>query len=255
MNGGAPVRADYPFSAALDSGCEDDGRMGCRVLGVDGCKAGWVGIVLSDGAALPFFATAIGDLAEQASVAGPLDVVAIDMPIGLPDASRRRADVLARQLAGPRWASVFMTPVRAALAEEEFAAATAVNVKLAGEGISRQAHGLRAKILQVDQWVRHAPHRVAEIHPEVSFACLAGAPLNLSKSTWAGVVRRRQLLAGAGVVLADDLGLAGEKAGVDDILDAAVAAWTALRVAGGQARPVPDPPELFSDGLPCAIWT
>jgi len=181
-----PVRADYSFSAALDSGCEDDGRMGCRVLGVDGCKAGWVGVVLPDGAAFAYFATAIGDLAEQASVAGPLDVVTVDMPIGLPDAGRRRADVLARRLAGPRRASVFMTPVRAALAEEDFAAATAMNAGLAGEGISRQAHGLRAKILRVDEWVGHSPHRVAEIHPEVSFACLAGAPLTVSKSTWAG---------------------------------------------------------------------
>ena len=79
-------------------------------------------------------------------------------------------------------------------------------------------------------------------------------PLNVSKSTWAGAARRRQLLAGAGIVLDDDLGLAGEKAGADDILDAAVAAWTALRVARGQAQPIPDPPEVFSDGLPCAIW-
>ena len=228
---------------------------GCRVLGVDGCKAGWVGIVLSDGAALACFAPTIGDLAEQARTAGPLDVIAIYMPIGLPDAGRRQADVLARQLAGPRWASVFMTPVRAALAEEQFAAATAVNVELAGEGISRQAHGLRAKILQVDQWVRHAPCRVAEVHPEVSFARLAGAPLTGSKSPWAGAARRRQLLAGAGIVLADNLGPAGEKAGVEDILDAAIAAWTALRVASGQARPVPEAPEIFSDGLPCAIWT
>jgi hypothetical protein len=43
--------------------------------------------------------------------------------------------------------------------------------------------------------------------------------------------------------------------GVDDVLNAAVAARTALRVASGQARPVPDPPETFGDGLPCAIWT
>jgi predicted RNase H-like nuclease len=229
--------------------------VGYRVLGADGCKAGWVGFVLSDGVAAPFFATSIGELAEQASAGGPLDAVAIDMPIGLPDAGRRQADVLARQLAGPRRASVFMTPVRAALSERQFAAATAVNVQLAGEGISRQAYGLRAKILQVDQWVRHAPGRVAEIHPELSFACLAGAPLAGGKSTWAGIARRRELLAAAGIVLAGDLGLAGEKAGIDDILDAAIAAWTALRVASGQARPVPDPPEVFSDGLPSAIWT
>ena len=228
--------------------------MGCRVLGVDGCKAGWVGVVLPDGAALAYFTTTIGDLAEQVSVAGPLDAVTVDMPIGLTDAGRRRADVLARQMTGPRRASVFTTPVRAALAEEEFAAATAMNLKLAGEGISRQAHGLRAKILRVGGWVRHAPQRVAGIHPEVSFACLAGAPLTVSKSTWVGAARRRHLLAGAGIVLAGDLGLAGEKAGVDDILYAAVAAWTAVRIASGRARAVPDPPELFSDGLPCAIW-
>jgi predicted RNase H-like nuclease len=228
--------------------------MGWRVLGVDGCKAGWAGIVLSDGAANSCFATAIGDLVEQASLTGPLDVVAIDMPIGLPDTGRRQADVLARTLAGPRRASVFVTPVRAALAEKEYAAATAVNHKLAGEGISRQAYGLRAKILQVDQWVRHAPHRVVEIHPEVSFASLAGEPLDVSKSTWAGMAKRRHLLAGAGIILADDLGLAGQKAGADDILDAAAAAWTAIRVASGQARPFPGSPERFSDGLSCAIW-
>lgn len=88
-----------------------------------------------------------------------------------------------------------------------------------------------------------------------SFACLAGAPLTVRKSTWAGVIRRRQLLAQAGIVLDDELGLAGEKAGVDDILDAAVAAWTALRVTRGQARSIPDPPDLFGDGLPCSVWT
>ena len=246
--------SDYSFPASLEYGWGDHGCMGWWVLGVDACKAGWAGIVLADGVARSCFATAISDLAEQASRTGPLDVVAIDMPIGLPDAGRRQADVLARALAGPRRASVFMTPVRAALAEEEYAAATAVNVKLAGEGISRQAYGLRAKILQVDQRVRHAPYRVVEIHPEVSFACLAGKPLDVSKSTWAGVARRRHLLAGAGIVLADDLGPAGQQASVDDILDAAVAAWTALRVASGQARPSPGAPEMFSDGLSCAIW-
>jgi len=68
------------------------------------------------------------------------------------------------------------------------------------------------------------------------------------------VARRRLLLARAGIVLAEDLGQPGEKAGVDDVLDAAVAAWTARRVAAGQAQPVPQPPEKFSDGLTCAIW-
>jgi predicted RNase H-like nuclease len=42
---------------------------------------------------------------------------------------------------------------------------------------------------------------------------------------------------------------------VDDVLDAAAVAWTADRVARGTARHAPDPPERFSDGIDCAIWT
>ncbi len=73
------------------------------MLGVDACKTGWIGIALSQG---------IGDLVEDASSGGPLAVIAIDIPIGLPDTGRRQADLLVRKAVGPRWASVFVTPVR-----------------------------------------------------------------------------------------------------------------------------------------------
>ena len=80
----------------------------CRVLGVDACKAGWAGIALSDGTMCAYFAAAISDLAEQASSSGPLDLIAVGMPIGLPDTGRRQADVFLRKLVGPRWTSVFI---------------------------------------------------------------------------------------------------------------------------------------------------
>jgi predicted RNase H-like nuclease len=227
---------------------------GWRVLGVDACKAGWIGIALSQGALSAHAAAGIGDLVEDASSGGPLAVIAIDIPIGLPDTGRRQADLLVRKAVGPRWASVFVTPVRPALEAGDYASAAALSRRLAGEGISRQAFALQAKILQVDQWVRQTRHRVVEVHPEASFAQLAGAPLHARKSTWAGMAQRRQLLARADIVLPEDLGPAGEKAAVDDVLDAAVAAWTAVRVLQDQARPYPDPPELFSDGLTSAIW-
>jgi predicted RNase H-like nuclease len=99
------------------------------------------------------------------------------------------------------------------------------------------------------------PARVVEAHPELSFAAMAGAPLRSRKITWAGAVQRRALLAQAGILLDGDLGLAGEQAGVDDVLDAAAAAWTARRVSQGVARCLPSPPEVFSDGIPAAIWT
>ncbi|GAB3155317.1 DUF429 domain-containing protein [Microbispora hainanensis] len=249
------------------------------MLGVDACRAGWIGVVPSaasgggsggGGAARAYFAPRIADLVARADADGEVAVVAVDMPIGLPDGlsdvhaggpggpggpgGRRRADVLARAELGPRWRSVFMTPARAAIEADDYATAVAVNRRLTGEGVSRQAYGLKEKLLEVERWVREAGRRVVEIHPELSFARLAGAPLPHPKTTWAGAERRRELLAAAGVVLAGDLGPAGAAAGVDDVLDAGAAAWTALRVASGEARPLPDPPEVFSDGIPCAIW-
>jgi predicted RNase H-like nuclease len=235
-----------------------------RVLGVDACRAGWVGIALPGGIALPdgeaqaYFGPAIRELADRAAVDGPVTVIAIDIPLGLADAGRRRADVLAREALGRRWPSLFITPVRAAVLAAGYQAAAAENRRLAGEGLSRQAFALRAKILDVDQWVRAgspAPPLVVEAHPELSFAAMAGAPLRSRKTTWAGAVQRRTLLAQAGIALADNLGVAGEQAGVDDVLDAAAVAWTARRVSQGAARCLPSSPEVFSDGIPSAIWT
>jgi predicted RNase H-like nuclease len=208
---------------------------------------------LSQGAVSGYFAPEIVDLVEKGSEGGPLAVVAIDIPIGLPDAGRRQTDLLARKAVGQRWASVFMTPVRPALEASDYESASAASLKLAGEAISRQAFALHAKILQVDQWVRQARHRVVEVHPEVSFVQLAAGPLPAPKSTWVGVARRRKLLARVGMALPDDLGPAGGKVAVDDVQDAAVAAWTAVRVLRNQARRYPDLPEVFSDGLASAI--
>jgi predicted RNase H-like nuclease len=229
-----------------------------RVLGVDACRAGWAGIALAGGEARAYFAPGIRELADRAAADGPLQVIAIDIPIGLADTGRRGADVLARKELEGRWPSLFIAPVRAAVEAAGYQAAAAENRRLAGEGLSRQAFALRAKILDVDQWLQAgspAPARVVEAHPELSFAAMAGAPLRSRKNTWAGAVQRRTLLAQAGIVLDGDLGLAGEQAGVDDVLDAAAAAWTARRVSHGSARCLPPSPEVFSDGIPAAIWT
>ncbi|HEX2298182.1 MAG TPA: DUF429 domain-containing protein [Pseudonocardiaceae bacterium] len=250
--------ASPPTSSAAHglSPVSENARVGHeRVLGVDACKTGWVGIALDDDHAVAYVAMTIGELAGQAESDGPVTVVAIDIPIGLPDNGHRQADTLARQAIGPLRSSVFVTPVRAAIEAPDHATASAHNRSLAGAGISIQAFGLKPKLLQVDQWIRHTHHRVVEAHPEVSFAELAGAPLELRKHTWAGAERRLRLLAEAGITLTGDLGDAGTQAAVDDVLDAAACAWTARRVARGEARSRPDPPERFSDGLPCAIWS
>jgi len=227
-----------------------------RVLGVDGCRTGWVGIVLDGGRVTAVHGTTITEVLDKAGSDGGLACVAVDIPIGLPDTGRRQADVLARKALGPRWQSIFLTPVRPALLTADFAEAVALNRERAGEGLSRQAFALRTKVLEVDALVRDGARPVVvEVHPELSFATMSGGPLAAGKKTWAGAQERRALLARHGIPVPEDLGPAGALAAVDDVLDAAAAAWSASRRAAGLARSMPAPPERFSDEIPCAIWT
>ena len=223
-----------------------------RVVGIDGCRKGWVGIVLDGSRIEPLFARRVADLVDGA---GDVAGIAIDIPIGLPDHGVREADRAARQRLGRLASSVFLTPVRAALAVEPYRAATAVAVRLTGSGISQQAYRLREKIFEVESWLPGRPAPVWEVHPEVSFAVANGAPLDYSKHTWAGGQERRLILDRQGLIMAGPLLPAGRHAGADDVLDAAIAAWSARRLAAGGGQSLPAAPgELTPDGRPMAIW-
>ncbi len=86
----------------------------------------------SGGEPRAYLAPTIRELTEQATADGPLGVVAIDIPIGLADTGRRRADQLARAALGRRWPSLFITPVRDAVQAGDFPAAQAASRRLAG---------------------------------------------------------------------------------------------------------------------------
>jgi predicted RNase H-like nuclease len=203
-----------------------------QTLGVDAARGGWIAVALKDGrfadAALERRFPVLLERFPEAAVIG------VDVPIGLPEVgSRRRADVEARAIVGARRASVFFTPPRAAVE-----AATYTEARNVAPGTSAQGWALRASILDVD---RVRDERVREVHPEVSFAVLAGRPLAAAKRTWNGQRERLQLLAGAGIEIPDalDAGLVA----ADDVLDAAVAAWTATRIARGEHITLPRDPE------------
>jgi predicted RNase H-like nuclease len=93
---------------------------------------------------------------------------------------------------------------------------------------------------------------VLESHPEVSFAEIDPACVVRSKLTAVGEAGRRQALVTVG--LEPPAYLRGQGYAADDLLDACVLAWTARRYAEGTAYSLPDPPEVFSDGIPAAIW-
>ena len=223
------------------------------VMGVDACSTGWIGIVEWDGRISAHWAPDIVSLMAEASPDGPLAVVAVDMPIGLADAGRRAPDQLARAIVGPRASSVFPTPARAAIEADTYVEANIRNWDLVGTGVSKQAYGLRKKLLEVNAWANAEPGRVLEMHPEVSFVHLTNGHLP-PKRSWAGMHARMSALAAVGFRVPDDLGPIGARVGTDDVIDAAVGAWTARRRTEGFAVSYPDPPIQYSDGWPCAIW-
>lgn len=224
------------------------------VLGVDGCRSGWVGVVLASARpAAGVIGPAIAALVEAASAAGPLDAIGIDMPIHPPEAGYRLADLAARAHLGRKASSIFPTPALPVLAAASYAEACAIARASDGRAISRQAWALRTKILEVGAWLPAAPCPVYEVHPEVSFSLLIGAPIIASKRSAAGLAARQAALSGVGIRAPADLaGARGVAA--DDVLDAAVVAWSTRRITSGQARSFPDPPERLADGRLAAIW-
>jgi predicted RNase H-like nuclease len=221
-------------------------------VGVDACKSGWIAVVVDDTEVLA--AHYLAGISSLTDTVPDASVVAIDIPIGLPESGRREADVAARSLLGVRRNSVFFTPPRAAVEAATHAEANAVSVRLTGFGVSQQSFALAPKLLEVEKWVQQAPSRVYEVHPEVSFAVLLGAPALAPKKSWAGMSERRRALERDGLTLDHIHGDAAVRAAVDDVLDATVAAWTARRIARGQALMTPDPAPTGPRGRPVAIW-
>ena len=221
------------------------------VVGVDACKSGWIAVVLSDNTGRALYLREIGELADAIPDA---EVVAIDIPIGLPTINRRIADDLARDYVGERRSSVFYVPVREALEEENFDEANRHSRELMGHGISKQSHSLRRKILEVEAWLPSSTCDVREVHPEVSFRRMLGQPLTWSKKSWAGMTERLDALKRSDINLEMFVDEAGDNAGADDMLDAAAAALSARRILHGDQESLPNPPEIDSFGSRIAIW-
>jgi predicted RNase H-like nuclease len=219
------------------------------VLGIDWYKAGWVAVVLGRAAGPEVIVGT--DLAALVDGVSGAACVAVDMPIGLPETTRV-ADRAARDFVGVRRNSVFMTPPRAVLDERTYEDANRRAAELlGGKKISQQAWALRRNI-EVVAAVAEADDRVIEVHPEVSFCALRNRePLAFPKTTWNGQAIRRAALAGAGIVLPDELDGPAGGVPVADVLDAAAAAWSARRHARGESESLPGE---WDRGRHGAIW-
>lgn len=218
-------------------------------VGVDGCKLGWVAVAISR---TEFLAAHAFRTFEALLLAyPPPTTIAVDIPIGLVDEPTRDADRAAREFLRSASSSVFPSPVLSVLSATTYAEAQALSRAACRKSLSAQTFALLQKIREV------APHgddpRVFEVHPEVSFRTMNPHPL-LSKKSWGGLQARLQLLAEQNINLPADLGDAS-RVGIDDVVDAAAAAWSARRIALGCARSFPESPQQrMASGRGIAIW-
>jgi predicted RNase H-like nuclease len=221
-----------------------------RVLGVDGCKGGWVAVALEDGVfAGSRFVDSIGDVASD-----PASVIGIDTPLGETTPGNRAADRSARAFLKPRSALVFPAPLLAALEAPTHSEGSAVSVAKCGKGVPKQAWGLRKYMLDARPHWSEDPTRLREVHPECSFKQMKGDTVTTKKIHWLGVRERLSLLGEQGIELLSDRHELPLDVPTPDVIDAAAAAWSAHRIALGAAVCMPDPPERDAEGRPVAIW-
>jgi predicted RNase H-like nuclease len=237
------------------------------LAGADGCRAGWVvAFVRPQGdearvRIIPAFADIVTAPEQPA-------VIAVDMPIGLPDRTGhggRAAENAVRPLLGQRQSSVFSVPSRGAIYAMDYAEARRIALATSEppKSVAKQLFNIAPKIREVDAVLRADPsraQRVFEVHPEVAFWRLNGGralaePKKVKSRCYEpGLASRRALLVAGGLPAGIVESSPPKGAGPDDLLDALACAVIARRIHAGIARPFPDPPPRDSYGLPMAIW-
>ncbi|MEF8852936.1 MAG: DUF429 domain-containing protein [Haloarculaceae archaeon] len=233
-------------------------------VGLDWASNGWFGVVLRDsGTWETDLFPSIWSVWKYHSDASR---ILIDIPIGLPSDEKRVCDVKAKEKLDRRQRSVFYTPIRRAVYQQNLDEAKETNETEADFSIQNQAWSLVPRIREVDEFLDMYPSardRLRETHPEVCFYALNGRnALEDGKTTEAGIRRRKALLADEHP---DALAIYEESvdryttpsyapmvSGVDDILDALVAAVTAGR-SSDECLTLPEAPPTDERDLPMQI--
>ena len=224
------------------------------VIGVDGCPAGWIAVRWAE--------TITHHLCRSFADVLAMDgaVIAVDMPIGLPEVSGRAAERHVRGRLGERQSSVFSIPCRAAVMCEDYREACAINLRFSDppKKIAKQSFHLFPKIREIDALITpELQSRIFEVHPELAFwAMNAEAPVPSPKKVKSrphppGLDFRRRLLATAGFPL-NALAQARYRTadvGPDDLLDACACAWSARRILDGRHVRFPADPPRDARGL------
>ena len=193
------------------------------IIGVDGCRGGWIAATLDDGEFAWRFETHLAVLLTPT----PRRIF-IDMPLGLSETGPRACERLARSRLRLRKSSVFPVPIRDAIYAPSYADACAINAARTGKRISKQAWNITSKIRELDELIVARPsleRRLVEAHPELCFQRLnEDQPLVHRKSRADGALERIRILErfiGASAHLEDGLRrFRRSLVKADDLLDA-----------------------------------
>ena len=161
------------------------------VLGVDGCRGGWVGALVDGDARAPGTGSPTSGRRSRCRwTRSPSTCRSACRPSG-----RRDCDLLAKAALGRAHSRVFLAPPRGVLSAGSYDEAGRLHRELTGGlGMSVQTWHLVPKIREVDA-VADDP-RLVEVHPELSLAELAGTGPLVSKKTAAGRAARLAVLRG-----------------------------------------------------------
>lgn len=237
---------------------------GCVLAGADGCKAGWIAVINGISASpvvriFSVFADLVSALPQNA-------LIAVDMPIGLPETTPsggRGPEQAVRPYLGARQSSVFSIPSRSAVYAEDYHGACELALKTSSppRKVSKQAFHLFPRIREIDAVIDNSnQHRIREVHPELAFWRLnGGTAMQTPKKIKGrinpeGMEERRAVLVRHGLPEALVRDKPPRGAAADDLLDACACLIIASRIALGLARPFPDPPLNDARGLEMAIW-
>ena len=168
------------------------------VVGVDGCRAGWVAVSLDEDH--NWQVEVFQNIGALWTACRQAQLILIDMPIGLPGGGvmSRRCDAEARKLLGKRHCTVFSAPCRESLQAATHPDASNINRERLGKGMSCQCFHILRKVEQVDTFLRGNPGAglvVREVHPEICFWALNGRQaIADGKKTVPGREERLQIL-------------------------------------------------------------
>jgi predicted RNase H-like nuclease len=168
-----------------------------KVIGIDTCIGGWLGVMISEDNWIVRVFKTINDIVVTWNDS---DLFLVNLPIGLLQGSikERSCDVEARNLlANYNALELPSVPCREAIYCSSFGVANIVNKRLTGRQVPTRLWDVVEKIKELDVFLnenKEYREKFKECNCELGFLAIAGRPMRNSKSVLAGYNERRNVL-------------------------------------------------------------